>query len=117
MFRLSRVFCHGSNLNNCKTFLIRSDITSFNAKFSPDIKNSGRTLYSLSALGVDGYNDKREKVKQYLVNDAEKFREKMVDFVENDENSMIFTEDLKNMIHLADSTDSDLDLVDRMLRK
>lgn len=61
--------------------------------------------------------DKREKVKQYFLNDADKFREKMNDFVENDQTSMIFTEDLKNMVHLADPTDKDLELLERMLRK
>lgn len=56
-------------------------------------------------------------MKQYFLNDADKFREKMHDFVENDQNSMIFTEDLKNMIHLADPSEKDLQLLEKMLRK
>lgn len=59
--------------------------------------------------------EKREKVKQYFVNDADKFREKMIDSLENGQNSMVFTEDLKNMIHLAN--DKDLDLLEKMLKK
>lgn len=74
-------------------------------------------MYSLNSLGVDGYIEKREKVKQYFLNDAEKFREKMNNFVENDQTSMIFTEDLKNMVHLADSDEKDLSLMESMLRK
>lgn len=74
-------------------------------------------MYSLNSLGVDGYVEKREKVKQYFLNDAEKFREKMIGFVENEQTSMIFTEDLKNMIHLADPSDKDLQLLENMLRK
>lgn len=56
-------------------------------------------------------------MKQYFLNDAEKFREKMNNFVENDQTSMIFTEDLKNMVHLADSDEKDLSLMESMLRK
>ncbi len=86
-------------------------------RFFTDIKTSFRTLYSLNSLGVDGYVGQRDKVKQYFVNDADKFREKMKQFVDNDQTSMIFTEDLKNIIHLADSNDSDLNLLEGMLRK
>jgi len=75
-----------------------------------------RTLYSLNSLGVDGFTEKREKVKEYFSKDADKFRAKMTDFVENQQNSMIFTEDLKNMVHLADSNQADLELLEGMLR-
>lgn len=64
---------------------------------------------------MDSYVDKRDKVKQYFSNDADKFRRKMIGFVENEETSMIFTEDLKNMLHLADSGDSEL--LERILRQ
>lgn len=74
-------------------------------------------MYSLNSLGVDGFVDKRQQVKQFFANDGEKFREKMIDFVENDQNSMIFTEDLKNMVHLADPVDNDIQLLEKMLRK
>lgn len=74
-------------------------------------------MYSLNSLGVDGYVDKREKVKQYFANDDNNFRGKMTGFVENEETSMIFTEDLKNMIHLADPNERDLELIEKMLIK
>lgn len=119
MFRLSRAICHGSNLNNCNFLVCTMRHNLNNYLTSIDIKKASpcRSLYSLNSLGVDGYVDKREKVKQYFSNDADKFRGKMIDFVENDQTSMIFTEDLKNMIHLADSKDGDIELLERMLRK
>jgi len=98
MFRLTRIFCHGTTLNNC-------------------LKNTSRSLYSQSSLGIDGFLNKREKVKHYFSNNADKFREKMTDFVENNDTGMIFTEDLKNMIHLADPTERDVELLEKMLLK
>lgn len=72
-------------------------------------------MYNLNSLGINGYVDNREKVKNYFANDTEKFREKMIDYAENDQTTMVFTEDLKNMIHIAES--KDLDLLERMLIK
>lgn len=46
----------------------------------------------------------------------DKFRNKMQEFVEQ-ENSMIFTDDLKTMMHLAKKTPEDLELVYKMLKK
>ncbi|KAJ6643162.1 Pentatricopeptide repeat-containing protein 2, mitochondrial [Pseudolycoriella hygida] len=82
-----------------------------------NIKSPYRSLYSLQTLGIDGYMEGREKTQQYFSRDAENFRQKMNSFIENEETSMIFTEDLKNMIHLAEPNDKDLQLVESMLRK
>lgn len=48
-------------------------------------------------------------------NISEKFKEKMYEYVGGEKN-MVFTEDLKNMIHLA-TTDNDINLVVSMIKK
>lgn len=66
---------------------------------------------------MDGYNLTRDKVKQQFANMSEKFRTKMSEYVDNsDPKSMIFTEDLKNMLHLAECNE-DVDLVIKMMKK
>ncbi|KAL0820494.1 hypothetical protein ABMA28_006357 [Loxostege sticticalis] len=71
-------------------------------------------LYSQSALGIDGYLQTRKRVKEQFSNFTDKFRTKMVEFVQDPKN-MVFTEDLKNMVHIADPTD--LELVMDMIKK
>lgn len=71
-------------------------------------------LYSPSALGIDGYYQTRKRSKEQFANLTDKFRAKMNDFT-SDSKNMIFTEDLKNMVHLAEPTD--LELVMKMIRK
>ncbi|XP_026320615.1 pentatricopeptide repeat-containing protein 2, mitochondrial-like [Hyposmocoma kahamanoa] len=71
-------------------------------------------LYSPASLGVDGYLQSRKKTKEQFANFADKFRSKMKDFVADPKN-MVFTEDLKNMVHMAEPTD--LELVVNMIKK
>lgn len=71
-------------------------------------------LYAPSALGIDGYLQTRKRIKEQFSNFSDKFRTKMLDFV-SDSKNMIFTEDLKNMVHLAEPTD--LELVTNMIKK
>lgn len=73
-----------------------------------------RTLYSLSSLGIDGYQANRERISTFMTNNAIEFRQKMNEF-SKDGTTMIFTEDLKNMIHMANK--NDIDLVIKMLKK
>ncbi|CAG5049186.1 unnamed protein product [Parnassius apollo] len=75
---------------------------------------SALKLYSPSALGIDGYLQSRKRIKDQFSNFSDKFRSKMKDFVFEPKN-MIFTEDLKNMVHMAEPTD--LDLVLNMIKK
>lgn len=51
-----------------------------------------------------------------MANISEKFRTKMTEFTEEGSKNMIFTEDLKNMIHLAES-EKDVELVIKMLKR
>lgn len=71
-------------------------------------------LYSQSSLGIDGYLYTRKKVKEQFVSFTDNFRTKMHSFVADPKN-MIFTEDLKNMMHLAEP--ADLPLVLNMIKK
>ncbi|CAH0713364.1 unnamed protein product, partial [Brenthis ino] len=71
-------------------------------------------LYAISALGIDGYLQSRKRTREQFSNFSDKFRTKMTEFV-SDSKNMIFTEDLKNMIHIAEP--SDIDLVLNMIKK
>ncbi|XP_050352833.1 pentatricopeptide repeat-containing protein 2, mitochondrial-like [Nymphalis io] len=71
-------------------------------------------LYALSSLGIDGYLQTRKKINEQFLNYSDKFRIKMQEFV-SDSKNMIFTEDLKNMVHIAEP--ADLDLVVTMVKK
>nr|XP_021198169.2 pentatricopeptide repeat-containing protein 2, mitochondrial [Helicoverpa armigera] len=71
-------------------------------------------LYSPHALGIDGFLQTRKKAKEQFTNYSEKFRSKMNEFVSS-KDTMIFTEDLKNMLHLAEPTD--LNLILNMIKK
>lgn len=73
-------------------------------------------LYSKSTLGLDGFEQQRERAKNQMANISDKFREKMSEYVIHDSKNMIFTEDLKNMIHIADS-DKDIELAVEMLKR
>jgi pentatricopeptide repeat domain-containing protein 2 len=59
----------------------------------------------------------RDRTKTQFVNLADKFKAKMLDFSDPNSSNMIFTEDLKNMVHLAESTSDDLDLVHKMMKR
>lgn len=71
-------------------------------------------LYSPATLGIDGYLQSRKKTKEQFANFVDKFRSKMKDFVADPKN-MVFTEDLKNMVHLSEPTD--LELTVSMIKK
>lgn len=59
-------------------------------------------------MGIENYEQSRERTKLQIPN-IDKFKLKMQEFVQ-DENSknLIFTEDLKNMVHISQKEDSDL---------
>lgn len=52
-----------------------------------------------------------------MTNGTDQFKAKMQSFLEKDDkNIMIFTEDLKNMIHIAENA-NDIELVEKMIMK
>lgn len=71
-------------------------------------------LYAPAALGIDGYLHARRRIKEQFANFTDKFRTKMTEFV-GDSKNMVFTEDLKNMVHIAEP--SDLELCLKMVKK
>ncbi|XP_015592233.1 pentatricopeptide repeat-containing protein 2, mitochondrial [Cephus cinctus] len=81
------------------------------------IFNDGsRSLFTQASLGLDGYINTRENVKRQFFNVEDNFRKKMKEFVDVETN-MIFTEDLKAMLHLAGKNTEDIDLITRMMIK
>lgn len=74
-------------------------------------------MYTESILGIDGFLKSRERISIQFHDVGERFRERMAQYSEPDSTNMIFTEDLKNMIHMAENKTSDIDLVIKMLRK
>lgn len=59
----------------------------------------------------------RDRTKTQFVNLTDKFKSKMLEFSDPSSTNMIFTEDLKNMIHLAEDSGDDLDLVYKMMTR
>ncbi|CAH1393853.1 unnamed protein product [Nezara viridula] len=76
-----------------------------------------RCLYSAASLGLEGYVKTRDRIKEQFVDVEAKFREKMVDFASPDSSNLIFTEDLKHMVHLVENNEEDLTLVYKMMSK
>lgn len=77
-----------------------------------------RNLYERAALGLDKYEFFREKVNnQFSDQDKQLFRERMNSFADPESNSLIFTEDLKQFVHMVGDNETDLTLVQKMLKK
>ncbi len=74
-------------------------------------------MYAVEALGVDGYVSQRERIKTQFTGMSDKFRGKMQEYSTSDSKNMVFTEDLKNMVHLVESSPDDLQLVLQMMKK
>ncbi|XP_014213902.1 pentatricopeptide repeat-containing protein 2, mitochondrial [Copidosoma floridanum] len=79
--------------------------------------NASRPLYSANSMGINGYLNAREYVKSQFHNIDHMFYNKMKDFVDKKEDSMIFTEDLKTMLHICEKKMEDLELLYKMLIK
>ncbi|XP_046745128.1 pentatricopeptide repeat-containing protein 2, mitochondrial-like [Diprion similis] len=89
----------------------------FNWSITQNICVSGiRSLYTASALGLESYRRQRENINNQFHNVSDNFRERMLAAVKG-ESTMIFTEDLKNMFHLANDNPSDFELLSKMLVK
>lgn len=72
-------------------------------------------MYSASSLGIDTFIQQQDRIKSQLVNIQEKFRSKMEENIKETSTNIIFTEDLKNMIHIA--AEEDIDIVIKMMKK
>lgn len=77
-----------------------------------------RNLYERAAIGLDKYEHFREKVNtQFSDPDKQLFRDRMHSFADPESNSLIFTEDLKQIVHMIGDNEADLTLIDKMLKK
>jgi pentatricopeptide repeat domain-containing protein 2 len=76
-------------------------------------------LYTAEALGLDGYATSRSKtaVNFHGTQMKEKFRTRMQEFVGSSSSNLIFTDDLKTMVNLAENTPEDIKLLEQMIEK
>ncbi|XP_066582450.1 pentatricopeptide repeat-containing protein 2, mitochondrial-like [Prorops nasuta] len=96
--------------------LFRLNSGIINGAIKSNIINGTRSIFSENALGLTSYETTRYHINNQFQNVADTFREKMKEVCQADD-SMIFTEDLKAMLHLAKKDPQDLDLVYNMLKK
>lgn len=75
-----------------------------------------RFIVTNRTIGMNSYEYARTQVHQQFINVEDSFRKKMKEIVE-DENSIVFTEDLKAMSHLVTSNPDDIDLFVKMIYK
>lgn len=68
-------------------------------------------------MGIDNYLIAREKVKTQLLNTVDSFKQKMQEVLNENSSNMIFTEDLKSMLHIVEKKPEDLELIFGMLKK
>lgn len=77
-----------------------------------------RQLFTPSAIGLEDYEMTRNKFANGDEKTGKSFRNKMNEYIDGNTsgvNSMIFTEDLKQILHIAKPTDEDLNLIRKML--
>jgi len=75
-----------------------------------------RCLYSEKTLGLRGYENSRLNFHNQFLNVENTFRTKMQEAC-SQESNIIFTEDLKSMLHLAQKKPEDIELLVKMLTK
>lgn len=67
-------------------------------------------------MGIEGFIKQKEFVQNQMANISEKFKEKIEEYCKDINKNVIFSEDLKNMIHLA-TTSKDIELIVKMIKK
>ncbi|XP_033366407.1 pentatricopeptide repeat-containing protein 2, mitochondrial-like [Bombus vosnesenskii] len=88
-----------------------------NAFFKYNFINVGvRCMYTERDLGVSSYENTRYVFRNQFMTIENTFREKMQEICQ-DQNGVVYTEDLKAMIHLAQANESDMQLLNNMLEK
>ncbi|XP_043599885.1 pentatricopeptide repeat-containing protein 2, mitochondrial-like [Bombus pyrosoma] len=75
-----------------------------------------RCMYTERDLGVSSYENTRYVFRNQFMTIENTFREKMKEICQ-DQNGVIYTEDLKAMIHLAQANENDMQLLNGMLEK
>lgn len=75
-------------------------------------------MYERAAIGLDKYDFYRDKVEnQFSDTEKQLFRDRMKSFADLESNSLIFTEDLKQIVHMIGNNEEDLTLVQQMMKK
>ncbi|XP_076752170.1 pentatricopeptide repeat-containing protein 2, mitochondrial [Xylocopa sonorina] len=89
-----------------------------NVLFKPNFINVGfiRCLYTEYDLGITTYENARFLFRNQFMSIEDTFRTKMKELCEQ-ENGVVYTEDLKAMLHLARESDDDMELLNNMLTK
>ncbi|CAK9833474.1 Pentatricopeptide repeat-containing protein 2, mitochondrial [Anthophora retusa] len=88
-----------------------------NILLKPSFINVGcRSLYSERDIGVTAYENTRFTFRNQFMTIEDTFRAKMKEVCEQGD-GVIYTEDLKAMLHLVQDTDEDMDLLVNMLEK
>ncbi|XP_076234794.1 pentatricopeptide repeat-containing protein 2, mitochondrial [Calliopsis andreniformis] len=75
-----------------------------------------RFLYTEKTLGVTAYENTRFLFHNQFLSIEDAFREKMSEVCTKDD-GVVFTEDLKAMLHLAQKSEKDMELVIKMIEK
>lgn len=76
-----------------------------------------RHIYTPAALGLDQYVKLREDTSARFTAIHDAFKSRMCQVLAEQSGAMIFTEDFKNALHLADSTEEDMDMIRQMARR
>ncbi|XP_076338098.1 pentatricopeptide repeat-containing protein 2, mitochondrial-like [Tachypleus tridentatus] len=76
-----------------------------------------RLIYTEQFLGIDKYKEQRERTKVQFGNMKERFHTRMTQYFNNDGQPMVFTEDLKNMVYLAEDKEEDIELCLKMMQR
>lgn len=106
------------NIENHINILTLHNLTHIASLEKGTAATSSRSLYSATSLGIDNYLGTREKIQNYMIDNGDKFRGKMTEFLEDGTKNMIFTEDLKNMVHIVQKDhQQDIELTINMIKK
>ena len=78
-----------------------------------------RHLYTAEALGLDGYKTGKERANLLFTSPQMKdnFRKRMTEFLKPENTNLVFTDDLKQMLNLAENTPEDISLLTHMIEK
>lgn len=76
-------------------------------------------MYTAEALGLDGFAASKNKTAMQFHGEQmkDKFRSRMQEVLKSDSTNLIFTDDLKTMINLAENNPEDIKLLGQMIEK
>lgn len=99
-----------------KTLFYDNFIANFSDLFIYFISLAKRTLYAEASMSIPEYKSSRAQMAEKYQSAIDGFKEK-IEKSTQDEQGIVFTEDLKTMLHLAEKNSSDVELVKKLLDK